>query len=228
MNTVEFEKIDKEYIAGQPVLKNLDVKFDEESINLIVGKSGAGKTTLIRILLGLTKPTRGRVLVNDVDISHLNRVETIRYRRHVGLISHDPTLIQNRTIFENVAMPLRVIGLNRKDTIYRVGNSLRIVGLDQYLNVYPEQLSSGEKQRVSIARAMVHRPKLLVADEPTGNLDRDLAIEVLNLFEYFPGLGTTVIVATHDWNLITQSHSVFELENGSVVARNVEGELLSP
>lgn len=216
MSKVALENIGKKFENEFEILRDVNVTFDQESVNFIVGRSGAGKTTLVRILLGLTPPTEGRVLFNDTDITLLRRAEIARYRRSVGIVLQDPSLIPNRSIFDNVAMPLRVRGLRSKEIRHRVERCLNVVGLDTVKELFPVRLSTGEQQRVSIARAIAHRPKLLVADEPTGNMDNQLSLEVRSLFDMFPELGTTVIVATHEPELAENVKNVFELKNGAL------------
>lgn len=218
------ENIGKTFENAFEILRSISVSFDQESVNFIVGRSGAGKTTLIRILLGLTVPTTGRVLFNDMDITSLSRTEIARFRRSVGIVLQDPSLIPNRSIFDNVAMPLWVRGLRAKEIRHRVERCLNVVGLDSVKDLYPVRLSTGEQQRVSIARAIAHRPKLLVADEPTGNMDNQLSLEVRSLFDMFPELGTTVIVATHETELTENKEHVFELKDGTMhqVAPEIE------
>ncbi|MXZ44651.1 MAG: ATP-binding cassette domain-containing protein [Gammaproteobacteria bacterium] len=216
MSKVVLENIGKTFENAFEILREISVTFDQESVNFIIGRSGAGKTTLIRILLGLTSPTVGRVLFNDIDITSLSRSEIARYRRSVGIVLQDPSLIPNRSIFDNVAMPLWVRGLRSKEIRHRVERCLNVVGLDSVKDLYPVRLSTGEQQRVSIARAIAHRPKLLVADEPTGNMDNQLSLEVRSLFDMFPELGTTVIVATHEPELTENMKHVFELKDGTM------------
>lgn len=231
MNKVVLENVGKKFENEFEILRNINVIFDQESVNFIVGRSGAGKTTLVRILLGLTPPTEGRVLFNDIDITLLRNAEIARYRRSVGIVLQDPSLIPNRNIFDNVAMPLRVRGLRTKEIRHRVERCLNVVGLDTVKDLYPVRLSTGEQQRVSIARAIAHRPKLLVADEPTGNMDNQLSLEVRSLFDMFPELGTTVIVATHEPELTESVKNVFELKDGSlqkIVSQQTETSSLEP
>ena len=216
MSKVVLENVGKTFENAFEILREISVTFDQESVNFIIGRSGAGKTTLIRILLGLTSPTVGRVLFNDIDITSLSRSEIARYRRSVGIVLQDPSLIPNRSIFDNVAMPLWVRGLRSKEIRHRVERCLNVVGLDSVKDLYPVRLSTGEQQRVSIARAIAHRPKLLVADEPTGNMDNQLSLEVRSLFDMFPELGTTVIVATHEPELTENMKHVFELKEGTM------------
>ncbi len=231
MSKVVLENVGKKFENEFEILRNINVIFDQESVNFIVGRSGAGKTTLVRILLGLTPPTEGRVLFNDIDITLLRNAEIARYRRSVGIVLQDPSLIPNRNIFDNVAMPLRVRGLRTKEIRHRVERCLNVVGLDTVKDLYPVRLSTGEQQRVSIARAIAHRPKLLVADEPTGNMDNQLSLEVRSLFDMFPELGTTVIVATHEPELTESVKNVFELKDGSlqkIVSQQTETSSLEP
>ena len=216
MSKVQLENVGKTFENEFEILREISVTFDQESVNFIIGRSGVGKTTLIKILLGLTRPTNGRVFFNDIDITSLSRSEIARYRRMVGIVLQDPSLIPNRTIFDNVAMPLWVHGLRSREIRHRVERCLNVVGLESVRELLPVRLSTGEQQRVSIARAIAHRPKLLVADEPTGNMDNQLSLEVRSLFDMFPELGTTVIVATHEPELTENMKHVFELKERSL------------
>ena len=216
MSTVKLAHVSKKFPNGFELFKDLSLTFDDEAINFVVGRSGVGKTTLLQIIVGLLRPTAGRVVVKNVDIASFNHAQMLRYRQYVGLVTQNSSLILDRTVYENVAMPLWIAGLREQDIRHRVDASLRIVGMSDAKHHSPIRLSSGERQRVSIARAIVHRPKLLVADEPTGNFDRELALEVLGLFDLFAERNTIVVIATHDPNLVANARRVFELENGEI------------
>lgn len=216
MSTIELKSVGKQFPNGFELFSNLCATFDDEAINFVIGRSGVGKTTLLQIVAGLLPPTHGKVLVNDVNITGFNRTEVLRYRKYVGVVTQNSSLVLDRTVYENVAMPLWITGMKGSEIRHRVEASLRVVGMSDASGHMPTRLSSGERQRVSIARAIVHRPKVLVADEPTGNFDRDLALEVMGLFDLFVERDSIVLVATHDPNLVTDSEKVFELKNGSI------------
>lgn len=223
MSTIELNSIGKEFPNGFEPFRNLNATFDDQAINFVVGRSGVGKTTLLQIVAGLLSPSRGKVLVNDVNITGLDRDEMLRYRKYVGVVTQNSSLVLDRTVYENVAMPLWIAGMRGSDIRHRVEASLRVVGMSDAHSHIPTRLSSGERQRVSIARAIVHRPKLLVADEPTGNFDRELALEVLGLFDLFAERDTIVVVATHDPNLVSDTERVFKLEDGTIELLNRNG-----
>ncbi len=216
MSTVKLAHVSKKFKNGFELFKDLNLSINDEAINFVVGRSGVGKTTLLQIMVGLQRPTAGRVMVNNVDIAGFNHAEMLHYRQYVGLVTQNSSLVLDRTVYENVAMPLWIAGLREPDIRHRVDASLRIVGMSDAKHYSPTRLSSGERQRVSIARAIVHRPKLLVADEPTGNFDRELALEVLSLFDLFAERNTIVVIATHDPNLVANAKRVFELEKGEI------------
>lgn len=222
MSKIELKSVGTEFPNGFELFKDLNAIFDDDAINFVIGRSGVGKTTLLQIVAGLLSPTRGEVLVNDINIVAFSRTEMLRYRKYVGVVTQNSSLVLDRSVYENVAMPLWITGMRGSDIRHRVEASLRIVGMWDAHDHIPTRLSSGERQRVSIARAIVHRPKLLVADEPTGNFDRDLALEVLGLFDLFAERDTIVVVATHDPNLVADTQRVFELENGTIELRRGE------
>lgn len=226
MSSVALESVGMEFPGGIELFRNLNASFDDKAINFVVGRSGVGKTTLLQIIAGLLVPSRGKVLVNDINITGFNRNEMVRYRKYVGVVTQNSSLVLDRSVYDNIAMPLRITGMRGQDIRHRVGASLRVVGMSDASNLLPTRLSSGERQRVSIARAIVHRPKLLVADEPTGNFDRELALEVLGLFDIFAERDTIVVVATHDPNLVSHAERVFELDSGRIKLLNGEQESL--
>jgi cell division transport system ATP-binding protein len=186
-------------------------------MTFVTGHSGAGKSTFLRLLLLLDVPTRGQILVNGVNIVQLPRGRIPAYRQHIGAVFQDHHLLGHRTIFDNVAVPLRVVGLSDRDVARRVRAALSRVGLLEKEGLFPQHLSTGEQQRVGIARAVVNRPRVLLADEPTGNLDPELSRDIMRLFEQFQEVGTTVIIASHERDLIASMHKpIIELARGSV------------
>ena len=184
----------------------------------LVGRNGAGKSTLLRLLLAQEKPSEGDILVNGHDLSKLSRGEIQEYRRGIGFIFQDFKLIPMRTVFENVAFVLEVLGVPAAQQRRRAFQVLKWVGLQHRINAYPRDLSGGEQQRIAIARALVNDPALVLADEPTGNLDPDLSLEIMNLLREINAGGTTVLVATHDRELIRLvGRRTVTLDSGRVV-----------
>ncbi len=217
MGRIEFHNVTKRYPSGFNALKDVSLAFEEGSMWFLTGHSGAGKTTLLKLLLCVTPPTQGQIRVNDVNISQLNARNLRYYRQHLGTVFQDHNLLTARTVFDNVALPLRVHGMSERDLGKRVRAALTRVGLLQRESLLPTQLSVGEQQRVGIARAVVSRPKILLADEPTGNLDPELSRDIMALFQQFNQAGATVIVASHDRNLIrSMDKPVVELSHGEV------------
>ena len=187
-------------------------------MTFLTGHSGAGKTTFLKLLLCLDRPTRGRILVNGVDLGNLKARGLAWYRRGLGAVFQDHHLLTARSVFENVALPLRVAGMGERDVGRRVRAALTRVGLLERESMRPVQLSTGEQQRVGIARAVVIRPRVLIADEPTGNLDPELSRDIMALFQQFNQVGATVIVASHDLQLIgSLNQRVVELSHGAMV-----------
>ncbi len=187
-------------------------------MTFLTGHSGAGKTTFLKLLLCLDRPTRGRITVNGVDVGNLKARGLAWYRRGLGAVFQDHHLLTARSVFENVALPLRVAGMGERDVGRRVRAALTRVGLLERESMLPEQLSTGEQQRVGIARAVVIRPRVLIADEPTGNLDPELSRDIMALFQQFNQVGATVIVASHDLQLIgSLNQRVVELSHGAMV-----------
>lgn len=215
---VEFRHVVKRFENGAEALSDVSVTIPSGSLTFLTGHSGAGKSTFLNLLLRLDAPTRGRVLVNDVDIAGIKRRHLPVYRRHLGAVFQDGQLLDGRSIFDNVALPLHVAGMRPRDTRRRVRAALESVDLLNKARLLPGQLSAGERQRVVIARAVVNRPKILLADEPTGNLDPTLSRSIIGLFRRFHDVGVTVIVATHDTELVgTMGSRVVELDHGRIV-----------
>ena len=214
---IEFSHVVKRYATGTEALRDVNVTIPEGSLVFLSGHSGAGKSTFLRLVLRLEAVTRGRILVNQVDISRLPVRRVPAYRRHLGVVFQDHQLLPMRSVFDNVALPLRVAGTREREVGRRVRAALSSVELLDKDRVLPGALSAGERQRVGIARAVVNRPKVLLADEPTGNLDPALSRSVMSLFRVFKSIGATVIVATHDTALIADmGERIVELADGRV------------
>ena len=223
MSQIEFHQVSKRFENGHEALRDITAAFEEGSMTFLTGHSGAGKSTFLKLLLCLDRPTRGQILVNGVNVTQIPPVRLAHYRQNLGAVFQDHHLLTHRTVFENVALPLRVVGLKEKDIGKRVRAALSRVGLLSKEGLFPRYLSTGEQQRVGIARAVVTRPKILLADEPTGNLDPALSRDIMQLFEQFHQVGTTVIVASHDRELIeTMDARIIELSHGAVVRDEAE------
>ena len=218
--SIELRHVIKRFWNGTEALSDVSVTIPTGSLTFVTGHSGAGKTTFLNLLLRLDSPTRGRILVNGVDIAEIRRRHLPVYRRHLGVVFQDGQLLEGRSIFDNVAVPLHVAGMRARDLARRVRAALDSVDLLDKASLLPAQLSAGERQRVVIARAVVNRPKILLADEPTGNLDPALSRSIIGLFRRFHDVGVTVIVASHDTELVGSMGSrVVELDHGRVVGR---------
>jgi len=218
MAEIELHNVTRRFENGAEALSNVSVSFESGSMTFLTGHSGAGKSTLLKLLLRLDKPTRGQVLVGDVDISQLAEKHIPVFRQNIGVVFQDHHLLDGRSVFENVALPLRVTGMIDRDIERRVRAALSRVSLLEKEKLYPPLLSTGEQQRVGIARAVVNRPKVLLADEPTGNLDPELSRNIMELFEQFKQVGTTVIIASHDRELInSMGVRIIELDHGHLV-----------
>ena len=183
-------------------LRDITFQIDEGEFVFLTGQSGAGKTTLLRLMYRAELPTSGQLIVSGRNLATMSRRQVPRFRRRLGLVFQDFKLIEDRTVFDNVALVGRVVGLSYTESQRRANELLRLVGVDARAQLYPAQISGGEQQRVAIARALMTAPQLLLADEPTGNLDPDRAIEIMRIFRAINRRGTTVLVATHDPDLI--------------------------
>ena len=202
---IRFERVSKRYPNGREALSELSFEVGDGEMLFLTGRSGAGKSTVLKLIAALERPTRGRVLVNGADTVELPARRIPLFRRGVGVVFQDHRLLMDRPVLDNVALPLIVADVSFKEIDRRVRAALDQVGLLGKERVVPLELSVGEQQRVGIARAIVSKPPLLIADEPTGNLDAALAAEVMELFGRFNRVGVTVIIATHDQHLVRQS-----------------------
>ena len=211
----------KQYSRESPALSDVTIKVDKGEFVFLTGPSGAGKTTFLKLIFREESPTQGQILVNGRNVSAIPESKIPFLRRSIGVVFQDFKLLKRKTVFENVAFVLRVMAVPKTERKRRAFHILKQVGLHHKMNAYPLQLSGGEQQRVAIARALINEPVLLLADEPTGNLDPELAYEIMTLFKEINNRGTTVLVATHDRELITRmGKRVIYLENGRMTEGN--------
>ncbi|MDG1462855.1 MAG: cell division ATP-binding protein FtsE [Gammaproteobacteria bacterium] len=214
---IRFDHMTKRYDGGRDALRNVSFEIAKGELVFLTGPSGAGKSTLLKLLALIERPTRGQVFVNGNNIGRLPARQIPRYRQQIGLVFQDNKLLQDRSAFDNVALPLVIAGMRQREIGKRVRAALDQVGLLKKEKSSPRTLSLGEQQRVGIARAVVSRPGLLVADEPTGNLDPELSLDIMRLFKRFNDIGVTMVIATHDLNLLDQlGGKRLVLKNGEV------------
>lgn len=217
---VAFHDVVKRYPGSPPALDGVSLQLARGEMAFLTGHSGAGKSTLIKLIGLIERPTRGRVIINGTDLSRIKRHQVPRYRQRLGLIFQSDNLLFDRTVFDNVALPLVIRGLAHRDMRRRVRAALDTVGLLSHERKLPITLSGGEQQRVGIARAVVNRPHLILADEPTGNLDPALAADIMGLFMRLNETGTSVLIATHALALIRNlGHRQIALDHGHVEGR---------
>ena len=220
---IEISKLTKTYEKSSRALKDVSLTIDDGEFVFITGRSGSGKSTLLRILLKEVEPTSGRVVVNDMDLGRMPRRYVPKYRRQLGVVFQDFRLLKDRNVYENVAFAQRVIGVSGRKIRESVPEMLRIVGLSSKYKSFPHQLSGGEQQRVAIARALINRPAILLADEPTGNLDPHNAMEIMGLLEEINRQGTTVVVVTHSSEIVNMMRKrVITIQRGIVVGDEKE------
>lgn len=201
---IYFQDVSKAYLGGKPALQGLNFHLPVGSMTYLTGHSGAGKSTLLKLIIGMERANTGQIWFNGHDITRLSPHELPFLRRQIGMVHQDYRLLTDHKVVDNVALPLIIAGIHPKEAHKYALSALDKVGLYQYANYLPIELSGGEQQRVDIARAVVHKPQLLLADEPTGNLDNALSVGIFNLFEEFNRAGMTILIATHDINLIQQ------------------------
>ncbi len=214
---IQFTHVFKRYPGGFDALRDINLRLEAGEMAFITGHSGAGKSTLLRLITAIERPTRGKAAVNGKDLTKLPRRRIPYFRREIGVVFQDHKLLFDRTVYDNVALPLIVTGADQNDIPRRVRAALEMVGLLEKERMLPVTLSGGEQQRVGIARAVVNKPPLLLADEPTGNLDSKLSDEILDLFLDFHHHGVTVLIATHDLHLIDRARRrVIELDHGEL------------
>ncbi|HCT98588.1 MAG TPA: cell division ATP-binding protein FtsE [Methylococcaceae bacterium] len=216
---LEFDSVSMRYPEVGDVLRNVSFRLTKGEIAFLTGHSGAGKSTLFKLIAMIERGNRGKIIFNKKELSQIRTSQIPYIRREMGLIFQDYKLLNDRTVFDNVALPLVIMGYSTKEISGLVRAALSKVGLLGKERKLPLTLSGGEQQRVGIARAVVHKPLIILADEPTGNLDPDLSAEIMHLFEQFQSVGVTVLIATHDISLIsTLNHRVLRLDHGTLVA----------
>jgi cell division transport system ATP-binding protein len=216
---IQFFHVTKKYAQGAMALTDVSVHIEKGEFVFLTGASGAGKTTFLKMIFRDEIPTSGQVVVNTHDVATMPARRVPYLRRQIGVVFQDFKLLPRKTVFENVAFATQVVGLPRREQRGRTYHVLEMLGLNHRLHNYPEQVSGGEQQRMAIARALVNRPLILLADEPTGNLDPDLAQEIMGLFRDINSHGTTVIIATHDRDMIRRmGRRVISLDHGRLAA----------
>ena len=225
---ITFQSVSKFYNnGGMAALEDVDFNVGAGEFVSLTGRSGAGKSTVIKLLIGEEKPTKGRILFNQYEVNKITDKELPAFRRHIGIIFQDFRLLPTKTASENVAFALEVAGRPQRDIMELVPQVLDMVGLSDKANNFPHELSGGEKQRVAIARAMIHRPEIIIADEPTGNLDPLNTYEIIKLLEKINQLGTTVVLATHDKEVINAlERRVITLDRGRIIRDEAKGKYI--
>lgn len=215
---ITFDRVSKRYDEGHDALREVSVEIDSDELVFLTGHSGAGKSTLLRLIMLMDRPTRGQVTIDGQNLANIRPRGIPQHRRNIGVVFQNHQLLFDRPVFDNVALPLIIAGYDHRDVAKRVRAALDKVGLLNRERAMPVTLSGGEQQRVGIARAVVGKPKILLADEPTGNLDPALSAEIMNLFEEFNQVGVTVLIASHDLVLISRlRHRIITLRHGCVV-----------
>ena len=215
---IEFTNVTKSYAQGNHALKGVSMQIEDGEFAFLVGPSGSGKSTIIKLISGELKPTSGQIHVNGYSLERIRKREIPYLRRTVGVVFQDFRLIENKTVYENVAFAMRAIGAREREIRQRVPYVLELVGLENKSRRHPTELSGGEQQRLAIARALVNNPSTIIADEPTGNLDPVRSLEIMSLLEAINNLGTTMLVVTHEKNLVDRfDKRVIAIDDGLVV-----------
>lgn len=224
---IRFKNVSKMYPHDIVGLKNVNVHIRPGEFVSIVGQSGTGKTTFAKLLIAEEKPSNGQIVIGGWDISGIRQSEVPLLRRQIGVVFQDFKLLPKKTVYENIAFALQVVGAHKKRIVSIVPQALKIVGLTDKSQRYPREISGGEKQRVVIARALVHRPKIIVADEPTGNLDSINTREIVDLLKKINEFGTTIVMVTHNREVVNElRRRVITLDQGMLVADHEEGKYI--
>jgi len=222
LDMIEFIDVEKSYSVGTHALAGVSMQIEDGEFVFLIGPSGSGKSTIIKLISGELKPTAGTVHVNGYTLEHIRKREIPYLRRTVGVVFQDFRLIEAKTVYDNVAFAMRVIGATTKEIRSRVPYVLELVGLESKAHRHPNELSGGEQQRLAIARALVNNPSTIIADEPTGNLDPARSFEIMTLLQEINNLGTTILVVTHEMNLVKQFNKrVIAIDSGVVVGDSV-------
>lgn len=217
---IRFDEVSKRYDGGSEVLSRVSFELADGEMSFLTGHSGAGKSTLMKLIILMERASQGQVIVNGTNLNRVSRRQVPAVRRNVGVVFQNHQLLFDRTVYDNVALPLTIAGFSPKEVGRRVRAALSKVGLSDKEKRYPVALSGGEQQRVGIARAVVNKPPLLLADEPTGNLDPELSQEIMDLFSQFNQVGVSVLIATHDLDLVQRmAKRELILRQGKVVSR---------
>ena len=225
MDLIRLKNINKTYKNGVTAIHDLNLNIKKGEFVFIIGKTGCGKSTLIKMMYREEKPTKGKILVGGIDVAKLRNRKVYKIRRKIGVVFQDYQLLPKSTTYENVAFALEVLGLPKAEIHKKVVKVLDLVGLKNKAKHYPDQLSGGEQQRVAIARAIVNGPKLLICDEPTGNLDPNTSMEVMEVLSAINKLGTTILMVTHDIEIVNRMKKrVIELDSGRIKKDYQEGE----
>lgn len=215
---IRFDEVSQRYPGGHEALKQVSFELERGEMAFLTGRSGAGKSTLLKCIMRTESLSQGQILVNGRNIQRISEKQIPFYRRRIGVVFQDHQLLYDRSVYENVALPLRIDGYTERDAARRVRAALDKVGLLNKEKMNPIALSGGEQQRIGIARAVVNRPQILLADEPTGNLDPELAADIMKLFEQFNQIGVSMLIASHDLALITRlRHRMLTLDNGQLI-----------
>lgn len=221
---IEIMSLNKTYKAGNRALKNINITIEDGEFVFIMGRSGSGKSTLMKLLLKEVEPSSGKIIVNDMELGKMPRRYVPKYRRRLGVVFQDFRLLKDKTVYENVAFAQRVIGVPTRTIKESVPEMLRLVGLSSKYKSFPNQLSGGEQERVAIARALINSPEVLLADEPTGNLDAQNSMEIMRLLEEINNRGTTVVVVTHSQEIVNRmGKRVITLDRGVVAEDEIKG-----
>ena len=217
-------EIEKEYDNGTKALKGVDLRIDDGEFVFLVGPSGSGKSTIIKLITAEIAPTEGRLMVNGYNLNNIRPNQVPYMRRTLGIIFQDFRLIDKKTVWENLSFVMRAVGASSREIRRRIPYVLELVGLEQKADHYPTELSGGEQQRVAIARALVNNPSMIIADEPTGNLDPQRSLEIMTLLDKINQLGTTVLVVTHEKALVNRfARRVVAIENGRIISDETGG-----
>ncbi len=220
---IRFDRVSKRYPGGYDALREVGFSIESNELVFLTGHSGAGKSTLLKLIMMMERPSRGQVIVNNRSLKDMSRRRIPQHRREIGVVFQNHQLLFDRSVFDNVALPLAIAGYPSRDIGRRVRAALDKVGLLSREKHMPITLSGGEQQRVGIARAVVNKPRVLLADEPTGNLDPALSAEIMHLFEQFNQVGVTVLIASHDLALISQLHyRIITLSEGRLLVGGVD------
>ena len=221
---IRMDQVSMQYSTGVDALCDVSIRIEKGEFVFVVGKSGSGKSTFIKLLLKELNPSEGRIFVAGRQVTNQSRKQVSLYRRQIGVVFQDFRLLKNKTVYENIEFAQQIIGMNKREIARNVAIMLEMVGLKGKENAYPGELSGGEQQRVAIARALINNPAILLADEPTGNLDPQMAWEIMMLLQEINKMGTTVVVVTHNNDVVDiMKKRVVTLDKGSIVSDEQEG-----